>query len=44
MRFQSSPRPGSLIVADNATSHPAEIARFVALVKFDREFVVSFSW
>ena len=34
-------RPGGLIVVDNATSHPAEIAPFVALVKSDREFVAS---
>ena len=34
-------RPGGLLVVDNATSHPAEIAPFVALVKSDREFVTS---
>ena len=31
-------RPGGLIVVDNATSHPAELAPFVALVKADAEF------
>ena len=34
-------RPGGLLVVDNATSHPAEIAPFVALVKSDTEFVAS---
>ncbi len=34
-------RPGGLLVVDNATSHSAEIAPFVALVKADREFATS---
>jgi predicted O-methyltransferase YrrM len=34
-------RPGGLIVVDNATSHPAELALFVALVKADAEFATS---
>jgi predicted O-methyltransferase YrrM len=34
-------RPGGLLVVDNATSHPTEVAAFVALVKGDREFVTS---
>lgn len=34
-------RPGGLRVVDNATSHPAEIAPFVALVSADTEFVTS---
>ena len=34
-------RPGGLIVVDNATSHPAELAPFVALVKADTDFVTS---
>jgi predicted O-methyltransferase YrrM len=34
-------RPGGLIVVDNATSHPAELAPFVALVKADAEFATS---
>ena len=34
-------RPGGLLVVDNATSHPVEIAPFVALVKADAEFVTS---
>jgi predicted O-methyltransferase YrrM len=34
-------RPGGLIVVDNATSHPAELAPFVELVKADREFITS---
>ena len=32
---------GGLLVVDNATSHPAEIAPFVALVKADAEFITS---
>lgn len=32
-------RPGGLLVVDNATSHPAEMAPFVALVEADRQFV-----
>ncbi|MDP2604061.1 MAG: O-methyltransferase [Deltaproteobacteria bacterium] len=32
-------RPGGLLVVDNATSHPVEIAPFMALVKADAEFV-----
>ena len=34
-------RPGGLLVVDNATSHPVEIAPFVALVKADADFVSS---
>ncbi len=34
-------RPGGLLVVDNATSHPVEIAPFIALVKADAEFVTS---
>jgi len=34
-------RPGGLLVVDNATSHPAEMAPFVALVSADVEFVTS---
>ena len=34
-------RPGGLLVVDNATSHPAEMAPFVALVTADRTFMTS---
>ena len=34
-------RPGGLLVVDNATSHPAEMAPFVALVVADASFVTS---
>jgi predicted O-methyltransferase YrrM len=34
-------RPGGLLVVDNATSHPVEIAPFVALVKVDAKFTTS---
>ena len=34
-------RPGGLLVADNATSHPEQMAPFVALVDADPEFVTS---
>ena len=34
-------RPGGLLVVDNATSHPAEMAPFVALVSADTGFVTS---
>jgi predicted O-methyltransferase YrrM len=34
-------RPGGLLVVDNATSHAAEMAPFVALVTADPEFVTS---
>jgi predicted O-methyltransferase YrrM len=34
-------RPGGLLVVDNATSHPEQMAPFVALVKADAEFVTS---
>jgi len=34
-------RPGGLLVVDNATSHQAEVAPFVALVSADRGFVTS---
>jgi predicted O-methyltransferase YrrM len=34
-------RPGGLLVADNATSHPQEIASFVALVDGDVDFTTS---
>jgi predicted O-methyltransferase YrrM len=32
-------RPGGLLVVDNATSHPEQMAPFVALVKADAEFM-----
>lgn len=34
-------RPGGLLVVDNATSHPEQMAPFVGLVKADAEFVTS---
>ena len=34
-------RPGGLLVVDNATSHRAEMAPFVALVSADASFVTS---
>ena len=34
-------RPGGLLVVDNATSHPVEIAPFIALVNADADFVTS---
>jgi predicted O-methyltransferase YrrM len=34
-------RPGGLLVVDNATSHPEQIAPFVALVKADADFTTS---
>jgi predicted O-methyltransferase YrrM len=34
-------RPGGLLVVDNATSHPDEMAPFVALVKADTSFTTS---
>jgi len=34
-------RPGGLLVVDNATSHPAEVESFIAVVKADPEFVTS---
>jgi predicted O-methyltransferase YrrM len=34
-------RPGGLLVVDNATSHPTELAPFVALVKADALFTTS---
>ena len=34
-------RPGGLLVVDNATSHPEEMAPFVALVKADTSFTTS---
>ena len=34
-------RPGGLLVVDNATSNPTEVAPFIALVKADAEFVTS---
>jgi predicted O-methyltransferase YrrM len=34
-------RPGGLLVVDNATSHPEQMAPFVALVTADSEFVTS---
>ena len=34
-------RPGGLLVVDNATSHPAEMAPFVALVRADSDFTTS---
>ncbi len=34
-------RPGGLLVVDNATSHPSEVAPFVAQVKADAEFITS---
>jgi len=34
-------RPGGLLVVDNATSHPEQMAPFVALVQGDAEFTTS---
>jgi len=34
-------RPGGLLVVDNATSHPEQMAPFVALVTADRTFTTS---
>jgi predicted O-methyltransferase YrrM len=34
-------RPGGLLVADNATSHPEQMAPFIALVKADAGFLAS---
>src|SRR5262247_830603 len=34
-------RPGGLLVVDNATSHPEQMAPFVALVSADAEFTTS---
>jgi predicted O-methyltransferase YrrM len=34
-------RPGGLLVVDNATSHPQEMAPFVALVQADPIFTTS---
>jgi predicted O-methyltransferase YrrM len=34
-------RPGGLLVVDNATSHPGEMAPFVALVEADTSFTTS---
>lgn len=34
-------RPGGLLVVDNATSHPAEIAPYIELVKADADFTTS---
>jgi predicted O-methyltransferase YrrM len=34
-------RPGGLLVADNAISHPREMAPFVALVEADASFTIS---
>jgi predicted O-methyltransferase YrrM len=34
-------RPGGLLVVDNATSHPVEMAPFVALVQADGDFTTS---
>jgi len=34
-------RPGGLVIADNATSHPDEMAPFVSLVRSDPEFTTS---
>lgn len=34
-------RPSGLLVVDNATSHPEEMAPFIALVKADTEFITS---
>lgn len=34
-------RPGGMLVVDNATSHPVEIAPFIALVTADADFVTS---
>jgi predicted O-methyltransferase YrrM len=34
-------RPGGLLVADNATSHPQEMAPFIALVQADSSFTTS---
>jgi predicted O-methyltransferase YrrM len=34
-------RPGGLLVVDNATSHPEQMAPFIALVNADRDFTTS---
>jgi len=34
-------RPGGLLVVDNATSHPEEMAPFVAIIKADTSFTTS---
>lgn len=34
-------RPGGLLVVDNATSHPEQMAPFIALVKADADFTTS---
>ena len=34
-------RPGGLLIVDNATSHPEQMAPFVALVKNDADFTTS---
>jgi len=34
-------RPGGLLVVDSATSHPEEMAPFIALVKIDSSFTTS---
>jgi predicted O-methyltransferase YrrM len=34
-------RPGGLLVVDNATSHPAQMAPFVTLIKADADFTTS---
>ena len=34
-------RPGGLLVVDNATSHPEQMAPFVALIKADADFTTS---
>ena len=39
--IKRSLRPGGLLVVDNATSHPEQMAPFVALVKADPEFSTS---
>ena len=34
-------RPGGLLVVDNATSHPEQMAPFMALVNADPDFTTS---
>ena len=34
-------RPGGLLVVDNATSHPAQMAPFITLIKADTDFTTS---
>jgi len=34
-------RPGGLLIVDNATSHPEQMAPFIALVNADHDFTTS---